>query len=193
MTTRTDSAAALRQDLRQDLLLALFLVGSTSAARLLPHVSNVSPVAASALFAGMMLSPALARHRRAARGDAAERRVPRRLRLADDGRGLCSAGAAGGHRHSGARPARLAGGDRPAALACSLIFFATTNFAVWAFSGLYSPDTTGLLQCYVAALPFLKYTVAGDLFWSAVLFGGAFLLRRWQERTRNSPTLASQV
>ena len=28
----------------------------------------------------------------------------------------------------------------PAVLACSLIFFAATNFAVWAFSGMYSLD-----------------------------------------------------
>ncbi len=35
----------------------------------------------------------------------------------------------------------------------------------------------GLIQCYIAALPFLQYTMAGDLFWSAVLFGGAFLVQ----------------
>ena len=38
----------------------------------------------------------------------------------------------------------------PRALACSLIFFAATNFAVWAFSGMYSLDMAGLVQCYVA-------------------------------------------
>jgi hypothetical protein len=29
----------------------------------------------------------------------------------------------------------------------------------------------GLFACYVAALPFLRNTLAGDLFWSAALFG----------------------
>jgi hypothetical protein len=57
---------------------------------------------------------------------------------------------------------------------CSLLFFAASNFAVWAFSGMYSLDFAGLTQCYVAALPFLQNTVAGDLFWTAVLFGGAW-------------------
>jgi hypothetical protein len=66
----------------------------------------------------------------------------------------------------------------PAVLACSLVFFAATNFAVWAFSGMYSADMTGLLQCYAAGLPFLKTTIAGDLFWAAALFGGAYLVRR---------------
>ena len=71
----------------------------------------------------------------------------------------------------------------PRSLACSLIFFATTNLAVWAFSGMYSLDMAGLIQCYTLALPFLKYTVAGDLFWAAVLFGGAWLVQRLTART----------
>jgi hypothetical protein len=71
----------------------------------------------------------------------------------------------------------------PTILACSLIFFITTNFAVWAFSALYSLDMAGLLNCYAAGLPFLKYTVIGDLFWAAVLFGGAWLVQRLTART----------
>jgi hypothetical protein len=60
---------------------------------------------------------------------------------------------------------------------CSLAFFAISNFAVWAFSGMYSLDFAGLTQCYVAALPFLQNTVAGDLFWTVVLFGGAWAIQ----------------
>ena len=41
-----------------------------------------------------------------------------------------------------------------------------------------------MTQCYTAALPFLKYTVAGDLFWAAVLFGGAWLVQRLTARRR---------
>src|SRR3954452_10446165 len=42
-------------DLWIDVALVVFLIGFDVAARLLWHVPNVSPVAASALFAGMML------------------------------------------------------------------------------------------------------------------------------------------
>jgi len=77
-----------------------------------------------------------------------------------------------------ARRYRLSRALLPATLSCSLMFFVTTNFAVWAFGGLYSLDWAGLTACYVAALPFLKYTLAGDLFWTAALFGGAWLLQR---------------
>ena len=62
-------------------------------------------------------------------------------------------------------------------VSCSLIFFVTTNFAVWAFGPLYPHTLQGLTQCYVAALPFLDKTVLGDLFWTAVLFGGAWLVQ----------------
>ena len=72
-------------------------------------------------------------------------------------------------------------------MACSLIFFAATNFAVWAFSGMYSLDMAGLVAVLRAALPFLKYTVAGDLFWAAVLFGGAWLVQRLTARRALPP------
>jgi hypothetical protein len=193
MTPRTDSAAALRQDLRQDLLLALFLVVLCVGMRLLPHVSNFSPVAATALFAGMMLSRrwlAIA--------------VPLAAMLLSDvfleGYGWRMMAVVYAALVLPAVIGMLARGQRvwpvaiSGALASSLIFYAMTNFAVWALTGLYSTDAKGLLECYVAALPFLKHTVAGDLFWSVALFGGAFLLRRWQERNREQPaTLASQV
>jgi hypothetical protein len=59
----------------------------------------------------------------------------------------------------------------------SLAFFILSNAAVWAFSGLYPMTQQGLVECFVAALPFLDKTVMGDLFWAAVLFGGAWLVQ----------------
>ncbi|MEP0846388.1 MAG: hypothetical protein HRF50_06140 [Phycisphaerae bacterium] len=58
-----------------------------------------------------------------------------------------------------------------AALAGSGVFFLSTNFAHWAFTRMFEPTLAGLGQCYAAALPFLKYTIAGDLVWSGVIFG----------------------
>ena len=50
-----------RADLWMDLLLVAFLIGFNVAARLLPHVPGVLPVAASGLFAARYLRiPALA-------------------------------------------------------------------------------------------------------------------------------------
>ncbi|MDX2133823.1 MAG: DUF6580 family putative transport protein [Saprospiraceae bacterium] len=58
----------------------------------------------------------------------------------------------------------------------SLVFFLVSNFSVWVESGMYPKNTAGLLACYTAGLPFLAPTVLGDLFYTAVLFGGFSLV-----------------
>ena len=63
-----------------------------------------------------------------------------------------------------------------AAVASSILFFAVTNFGVWALSGMYPLTTAGLAACYAAAVPFFQNTLAGDLFFSGLLFGGFALL-----------------
>jgi hypothetical protein len=55
-------------------------------------------------------------------------------------------------------------------LASSIFFFVTTNFAVWAVGSYYSHTWTGLVDCYLRAVPFFRYTLAGDLFFASVLF-----------------------
>ena len=65
-----------------------------------------------------------------------------------------------------------------AALASSIAFFLVTNFGTWALSGMYPLTASGVAACYVAALPFFQNTVAGDLFYSGLLFGGFALLER---------------
>lgn len=59
----------------------------------------------------------------------------------------------------------------------SVIFFVTTNFAVWMSDLMYPKTIEGLIACYVAAIPFFGNSLAGDLFYSGVLFGGYALLR----------------
>lgn len=56
-------------------------------------------------------------------------------------------------------------------LAGSVVFFLTTNFAVWALYQWYPHTWAGLFNCFALALPFFKNTLAGDLFYSAALFG----------------------
>ena len=71
-----------------------------------------------------------------------------------------------------------------AALGGSLLFFVVTNFMVWSeslFGGplaMYPPTWDGLVECYVAALPFYRMTLAGDVFFCGVLFGGLALAEK---------------
>lgn len=65
-------------------------------------------------------------------------------------------------------------------LAASVLFFLITNLACWPGNTAYAQDASGLVACYVAGLPFFGGTLMGDLFYSAVLFGGfAFLQQRF--------------
>ena len=59
-----------------------------------------------------------------------------------------------------------------AAVASSVLFFVITNFGMWLSSGFYPRTLAGLEACYVAAIPFFQNTVAGDLFYATLLFGG---------------------
>jgi hypothetical protein len=43
---------------------------------------------------------------------------------------------------------------------------------MWLSSGFYPRTLAGLEGCYVAAIPFFQNTVAGDLFYATLLFGG---------------------
>jgi hypothetical protein len=60
-----------------------------------------------------------------------------------------------------------------AALLGAVQFYLITNFACWAGGdGLtYTKNLAGLIQCYVAALPFFGGTVGGDLGFSFLFFG----------------------
>jgi hypothetical protein len=168
-----------------DLLLVALLIGFDVAARLLPHAPGVWPFAASALFAGRMLRvPALA-----VIVPVAAAVLSNTMLAGDDWRitavvyaAIALPALAGmlTRHYRGALPVIVA------MVSCSLIFFAATNFAVWLFSGMYSLDMPGLTKCYVLALPFLDRTVIGDLFWTAVLFGGAWLVQ-------NAPALARRA
>ncbi len=58
-----------------------------------------------------------------------------------------------------------------ASLLSSILFFVITNFQMWIQSPLYTKNISGLIACYVAAIPFFHHTVLGDLFFVGTLFG----------------------
>jgi hypothetical protein len=63
-----------------------------------------------------------------------------------------------------------------AAILTSLIFFVVSDFGIWLTGDMYPRTLAGLVACYTAALPFLRNQMVGDLFYTAVLFGGFALL-----------------
>lgn len=63
-------------------------------------------------------------------------------------------------------------------LAAALVFFAVTNFGEWARGTLYPPTPAGLATCYLAALPYLRNMLLGNLVYALALFGSFELARR---------------
>ena len=165
------------------------LVMAAAATRLLPHPVNFAPIAAIALFSGATF----------------ERRwqailVPFAAMFLSD----CGLQVAHHYGlthswgfHSGWWAVYgtyaltvgigflLRGRRRPilialATVSSSVLFFVVSNFAVWADGTLYPLTREGLLQCYIAALPFFPNTLLGDAFFSAALFGFLALAEaRW--------------
>jgi hypothetical protein len=152
-----------------------------AALRLVPHPPNFSPIDAMALFSGAHLG-------RRALAFAAPLAA---LLLSDALLGFYSGmefqylsvalivlvGALALSRLS---VVRLGG----AALASSVLFFAVTNFGTWLVSGMYPHTLAGLSACYAAAVPFFRNTLAGDLFYSALLFGGFAVMAHFVPRLR---------
>jgi hypothetical protein len=61
------------------------------------------------------------------------------------------------------------------AVGASTLFFIVSNLAVFFLSGMYAITLKGLAVCFAAALPFYKFNLAGDLFYTVVIFGGYWL------------------
>jgi len=53
-----------------------------------------------------------------------------------------------------------------------VMFFVITNFAVWT-SGYYGYTFSGLLECYIAAIPFFQNTLLGTIFYFIIFYGVA--------------------
>ena len=69
-----------------------------------------------------------------------------------------------------------------ASLGSSMILFLVSNFGVWATGTMYEANLQGLATCYMMALPYLRNTMVGDLFYAGVFFGGYALATRHAHR-----------
>ncbi|MDX2112268.1 MAG: DUF6580 family putative transport protein [Alphaproteobacteria bacterium] len=151
-------------------LITLSLIVLVAAfSRLLPHPDNVTPIAALALFAGVYLEKKWLAFA-----------LPLLSMLLSDAilgfhssmwgvyLGFALITCLGFLLKEKARILTVAA----AATLGSVVFFITSNFAVWLSAGLYPLTTQGLAQCFVAAIPFYQNTLLGDLFYTGLLFAG---------------------
>ena len=168
----------------QNRILALFsAILAAAALRLVPHPPNFTPIGAMALFSGAYLG-----RRTTVLAFAAPLTA---MVLSDAVLGFYSgfwityvAVAAIVLIGSLALVRRSAIRIGFAAVAGSIAFFLISNFGTWALSGMYAHTSAGLAACYVAAVPFFQNTVAGDLFYAALLFGGFALAEHFLPKLR---------
>ena len=63
-------------------------------------------------------------------------------------------------------------------LIVGVVFFIVSNFGVWLGGTLYPLTFDGLLSCYTAAIPFFRATLASNILFSFVLFGGYYAIQK---------------
>lgn len=167
----TDTPRALKVEL---LMLALIFIVGFSSRFLLGDVPNFKPVAALALFGGFYFQ----------RSTLAVLGLVAILMVSDFFIGSYSLSIALSvyfslglgvwlgrrfKRSKANRPLARYGSVAAASFVMAVVFFVLTNLAVW---GAWYPATfEGLVACYVSAIPFFKYTLAGNLFFSVAAFG----------------------
>ncbi|HRX78296.1 MAG TPA: hypothetical protein P5307_04500 [Pirellulaceae bacterium] len=93
---------------------------------------------------------------------------------------------------NGASPLRATAGLLTSSLGASISFFAISNFGAWVFYGTYEHTFAGLTHCYVQAIPFFRYTLAGDLFFALVLFGSYALAMSFAVAAKPAPQAISR-
>lgn len=164
--------------MRQTIILPILVICFGVIMRLLPHIPNVAPLTALALFGGMYLDKKYALL------------IPLSIMILSD----CFLGfhntilfvylsfVFSGVLGLLARNHKTAGRILVMTLLASLQFFIITNFGVWLVSGMYERSLQGLLEAYFLALPFFRNTMFGDLLYTTtfiLLFGFMkYLLQR---------------
>lgn len=182
--------------MRTNIIIAMVLLAAFS--RLIPHVPNFTAIGAMALFAGAFLPGRIAWLVPAVALLISDLVINNIIYAEFYGQFMWFTPSVGWSLLAIALIAML--GSRlitkvstlkviAGSLSASLIFFLVSNIGPWLAMDIYPNTLAGLGMAYIAAIPFFGNTVAGDLFFCAILFGGfALMSARW--RSLSSPSVA---
>lgn len=163
------------QILKTPLMTVSAIIFALALFRLLPHLPNVSPVAAMALFGGAYFAD----KRMAFIVPFAALFVSDLLLGLHNSMIFVYAGFALTVVIGFLLQKRLTVTTTAFAMVVSsVLFFLLTNFGAWLTSGVYAKTAAGLMQAYVAGIPFFQNSLLGNLVFAAVIFGGYHLLQK---------------
>ena len=187
-------------------MLAIFMILASVILRLVPHVPNFAPVAATALFGGTYLKKRYAI-------------VIPMLSLIISDYLLLYINPFGSPMLNFSRVQPLSAMINPStfyvwgsfvmigfigmflknhkkaqnvvlgSLVSSVLFFLVTNFGYWLANDMYPKTFDGQMLAYVMALPFFKWTLLGDLFYTGAFFGAYELALRMVVKTKSALTI----
>lgn len=154
------------------IVISLIVVGIVF--RLIPHAPNFTPVGAIALFGGAVLSARLAIWLPVAIMIGSDLFLGAHGTMLFTYGGYALVGMFGMLLRNSSNSLRIPVGT----LGGALIFYIVSNFGVWVEGKLYPHTFQGLVDCYVAALPFFRNSLVADLVFTTLLFGTYALSRR---------------
>jgi hypothetical protein len=161
---------------RTRLLIVFAIIAVAALVRLLPHPPNFVPITAIALFAGAYIQDKrLAFLIPIAAMFASDLIIGFHATMAFVYASLIAMVGIGMLLQNRTRVKPVAF----ATLSGSILFFAVTNFGVWATGTMYPKTMEGLIACYAAGIPFFRYALMGDFLYVTLLFGGFALAQRW--------------
>ncbi|MFA6908574.1 MAG: DUF6580 family putative transport protein [Patescibacteria group bacterium] len=148
-------------------LFAIVLIAVGMIVRFIPHAANMTPMTAVALFAGVYLP------KRYAIAIPLAAMVLSDIFIGFHNLILVTWGSFVVMTLLGMwlRKRKQAWTIAGSALAGSVFFFLVTNWAVMQFDVMYPHSLAGLMQSYVAGIPFFRNMLIGDLVYTALLFG----------------------
>ncbi len=154
---------------RTDWKLAIGLIVLGVVARLLPHPPNVTPFVGLALFAGARIMGGWSVALPVAAIVVSDLIIGLHDVVAFTWLGVALVAMLGWRLQIERSTRRVAA----MSVAASTLFFIVSNFGVWLMGEggtMYAKTLTGLVSCYVAALPFYRNALVGDLVYTLAVF-----------------------
>ena len=156
-----------REQLRQSTWIIYGLIVLGVVARLVPHPPNATPLMAIALFGGTYLAKRWAILLPLGIVAISDVLIGWHTTVPFTWGAFALTGMIAWWIRPRPSATRILGGT----LAGSVLFFLITNFGAWVGHDMYPHTAAGLWQCYVAAIPFFRHTLLGNLVYVTTLFG----------------------